>query len=73
MKKELLDKIVGIQKVLLSKHDKIVVHVDVSKYPATVGQRYLTNIKDELKKDFPDNNIIVLSKNIEISIISPTS
>ena len=70
MAEELKINIEDIKKVALNADDVIIYKLDYKNLPMHLRQKYALDVKDHLKDIFPNNKILVMSKENDLSVIS---
>jgi hypothetical protein len=69
MEDKILEHVDKVSAVSVNLDDILVVTVDVGKMRATHADAYMVRIKDNFKQTFTDNEILVISSNIDLSVL----
>jgi hypothetical protein len=58
-----------IEAINVGPNDIIVVTVDCGKLPPRKAEEYLINLKNRIKPTFPNNTLLVLNNQIDLSVL----
>ena len=70
MKEKDFEMVESIKKLSMNKNDILVFRVDVGNLPKRLADKYMKEIFEKSKSQFPDNKVIVIPNKVDLSVIT---